>query len=59
MLLIFNASPEERGLIPSRNEAGATLYYFPADYAETVPYLLAEQKEKANVSPGLKKEVQE
>lgn len=56
MLLIFNANPEERGLIPFLTEAGATLYHFPEDYAERMPFLLKQQKERAGEKPVYQKE---
>ncbi len=56
MLLIFNASPEERGLVPFRTEGGTTLYHFPDDYAEIIPYLLKEQKDKVKKNSVTKQE---
>lgn len=47
LLLLFNANPEERGLVSRYNEYGAKLYYFPDDYEEKIRVLLLEQKEKA------------
>ncbi len=44
MLLLFNASPEERGLEPAYNDAGAVLFHFPDNYAEIIPGLLWQQK---------------
>jgi len=46
MLLIFNASPEERGLVESYDRDDATLYHFPDDYALMMPSLLRDLKEK-------------
>ena len=46
MLLIFNASPEERGLVESYDKVDAVLYHFPNDYADIVPSLLKAMKEK-------------
>ena len=55
MVLIFNASPEERGLVRSRTEVGSTLYYFPDNYDAILPYLLKEQKDKMQQYSPLKR----
>jgi len=46
MLLFFNASPEERGLVGGIGKSGADLFYFPDDYHEIVPSLMQKQKER-------------
>ncbi len=46
LLLLSNASPEERGLAAEYNERGIKLYYFPEDYEENIQHLIKEQKEK-------------
>ena len=46
MLLFFNASPEERGLVAGTSEKGADMFYFPSDYTEVIPSLIQKQKEK-------------
>jgi len=43
-LLIFNADPEERGLVSRYSEYGAKLYYFPHDYEERIRQLIVEKK---------------
>jgi len=46
MLLFFNASPEERGLVEGKSEGGANLFLFPDDYVDIIPSLMREQKMK-------------
>lgn len=47
MLLFFNATPEERGLVGGANSSsGADLFYFPENYDQIIPALMKEQKKK-------------
>lgn len=46
MLLFFNASPEERGLVEGRTQNGADLFLFPDDYVDIIPALMQKQKMK-------------
>ncbi len=46
MLLLFNASPEERGLVEYKGEGRAIVYRFPDDYDANIQDLLKTQKEK-------------
>ncbi len=48
MLLLFNASPEERGLTESYSEMGVKLYHFPQDYDQKIREIIAEQLLKKN-----------
>lgn len=56
MLLIFNASPEERGLVEYKGEGRAIVYHFPDDYDANIPALLKTQKEKMRRKNLLHKE---
>ncbi len=56
MLLIFNASPEERGLVEYRDDRRAMVYHFPDDYDAKIPALLKTQKEKMRQKTLLQKE---
>lgn len=56
MLLIFNASPEERGLVEYKGERHAIVYHFPDDYDAKIPALLKIQKEKMRRKNLLHKE---
>ncbi len=46
MLLLFNASPEERGLVAHYNERGVKRYLFPQGYDQNIRQLMLKQKEK-------------
>jgi esterase/lipase superfamily enzyme len=46
MLLFFNASPEERGLVGGISKSGVDMFYFPDDYLEVIPSLMQKQKER-------------
>ena len=46
MLLLFNADPEERGLLAHYNEMGVKKYYFPHGYDQNIRQLMREQKQK-------------
>ena len=46
MLLFFNASPEERGLIGVTSKDGADLFIFPDNYSDIIPSLMQKQKKK-------------
>ncbi len=56
MLLIFNASPEERGLVEYKGERRGMVYHFPEDYDAKIPALLKTQKEKMRRKNLLQKE---
>lgn len=56
MLLIFNASPEERGLVEFKDEGNAIVYHFPDDYDARIQDLLKIQKEKMRRKNILHKE---
>jgi len=55
LLLLFNASPEERGLVKRLDKFDGNLYYFPGDYADKIPALLEQQKEKLNMNASLER----
>jgi esterase/lipase superfamily enzyme len=46
MLLFFNASPEERGLVGGTSKNGADLFLFPDNYSDIIPSLMQKQKKK-------------
>lgn len=46
LLFLFNASPEERGLIESYSNLGVKQYRFPQDYEQNVLRIMTEQKRK-------------
>lgn len=46
LLLFFNASPEERGLVESSEQSDEVLYYFPDNYAEIISSLIQDMKDK-------------
>ena len=57
MLLFFNATPEERGLIGgSSSDSGADLYYFPENYEEIIPTLMREQKRRVQQQRAAQRE---
>ena len=59
VLLIFNASPEDRGLVEYSTEIGVPLYHFPEKYADTIPLLLKKQKERVKKMTRPEKEEQQ
>lgn len=56
LLLLFNASPIERGLEPYYPENGGKFYRFPADYDRRIEEILHREKENfiKKVAAGLK-----
>lgn len=46
LLLLFNASPEERGLVSTITDMGAKIYFFPDNYDSVINEILASKKEE-------------
>jgi len=58
MLPILKASPEECRFVEYSTETGVPLYHFPEKYADTLPLLLKNQKEKMESATRPEKEGQ-
>lgn len=43
-LLLFNAKPEDRGLVAHHEDSGAILYRFPLGYGQNIQQLMLEQE---------------
>ncbi len=55
MLLLFKAGPRERGLVSAYNDAGTVLFLFPDDYAEKIPEIMEQLKQKMQERCGKEK----
>ena len=52
LLFLFNASPEERGLVEYYNESGVKFYRFPKEYDQIIEQLIAAQKNAKKTDDG-------
>jgi len=54
MLMLFNATPKERGLINFTSKEGASIYQFPDNYQEILPDLIEALKERLTKTQSTK-----